>query len=306
MLTSKQFLAGFVMLAVASLISMVALSVRSDPYAMFRALSGPQAPIYTNERLSKHLLCYRYIPQHFDSMLIGPSVSGNFRTDKLPALSVYNASLDGSNLNELKVLVDLVQARRPLKYLLITLHPVLLRSHEPKTQFLQPRQYWISYGSLDLLKAVWTRFRVGSGPNQFDAWGRSDFNRFSPRKTPVETVISHSLKSESRVRRNENWQCDPLALAALGDILKNCKEHGTEVVILYPPMPWRLLQQSQARRQKFLQQLSPYLKGLRVIDFNQTDLTEESCFVDAEHLKDSAADRLIEIVGDQLAQTAKP
>lgn len=299
MLTSKQFLLGFLVATSTSLAGLVGFSMQQDPYALFHSTDGPTARVIANERLSKHLFSYRYIPENFDSLLIGPSVSGNIDSSRIPNLRVYNASLDGSNISELKVLVDIVSSRRPLKCLFIALHPVLLHSHLHRTQFLKAKQYWVAYGSIDLAKTLWTRLRTGSTEGQFSPWGRSDFNRFGGAKPPLESTLQKALQQTEVPELLDAWSCDTQAVDELRELLLLCREQHTRVVVFYPPIPKRLGLLSRRQRIRFQQRLAPLLEGATLFDFNNSDLIQESNFVDEVHLTDIAAhhltDRLVEL-----------
>ena len=64
--------------------------------------------ITSDERYSKYLLSYKYIPENYDGILIGPSVSGNLNTSNISNYKIYNASVNGGNYSELKLISERV------------------------------------------------------------------------------------------------------------------------------------------------------------------------------------------------------
>lgn len=304
MLTSKRYISRFLVVFALALVMMISVSSFADPYALFWSTEGPTAKVYCNERLSKHLLSYRYIPENFDSLLAGPSVSANMRTARFRSLTAYNLSLDGANLCELKRLIDIVSARRHLEALVLCLHPVLLRTHLPKTNFLEPHQYWTAYGSLDLLKACWVRYRTGDAIGQFDPWGRSDFNRFAPRSKPASEYIDTAARLD-RLGLQQYWNCDPVALEGLGSIVAAHRASGSRLLIVYPPMPARLYALHKSNRMNFLKRVSEVLDGVEVFDASHlAEFASESRFVDDEHLSDEASDELLDLIEKRLSRSS--
>src|SRR5271156_3836584 len=52
--------------------------------------------IYALERYSKYLMSYRYVPDHFDGILLSNSVAANWDTGQFTKHHVFNAGLRGS------------------------------------------------------------------------------------------------------------------------------------------------------------------------------------------------------------------
>lgn len=65
------------------------------------------------------------------------------------------------------------------------------------------------------------------------------------------------------------------------------------MVVFYPPMPERLKIQSTLQRARFRARLAPHLIGCTIVDFNNSELVNESGFVDSAHLTNAYFDRVV-------------
>src|SRR5688572_24466845 len=53
------------------------VNVWIDIYGLFLPVKGREIQVYNNDRISKYLLSYRYIPQNFNVAILGTSLSAN-------------------------------------------------------------------------------------------------------------------------------------------------------------------------------------------------------------------------------------
>src|SRR5258708_1315500 len=91
--------------------SVVALNVSLDIYGIFRDPHGRQLPVYGDERIAKYLLCDSYVPANFNALLVGSSVTANWKSGLIRTLRVYNTSVNGGNIVEEKAMVELATAK---------------------------------------------------------------------------------------------------------------------------------------------------------------------------------------------------
>lgn len=54
--------------------------------------------VYGEERISKYLMAFRYIPEHFNGIILGPSLSANVDPTPLKDFNFFNASLMGARV----------------------------------------------------------------------------------------------------------------------------------------------------------------------------------------------------------------
>src|ERR1700759_2893468 len=83
----------------------IALNISIDVYGLYRNTKGRHLVDYGDNRISKYLLSEHYVPENFDAILIGPSISANWDTHGIHTLRTYNESLNGSNFYEQERLV---------------------------------------------------------------------------------------------------------------------------------------------------------------------------------------------------------
>jgi len=62
-----------------------------DIYGLFRGKK--ERKVYINERTSKYLFSMRYIPENYEGVIAGPSLSDNLNPDAIKAYKIYNASI---------------------------------------------------------------------------------------------------------------------------------------------------------------------------------------------------------------------
>ena len=108
----KKWLVLFSVILISATASLVTANYFIDYYGLFRDVEGKKLMPYDNFRLAKYLYSYNYIPVNYDGILIGPSASINLDTSKIVNRNVYNLSLDGANISEMKLVTDMVMMLR--------------------------------------------------------------------------------------------------------------------------------------------------------------------------------------------------
>src|SRR5262245_23525468 len=73
-------------------------NARADICGLFRDTRGRRLPIYGSEHRGKYLLNTRYVPENFEAVLLGSSVTSNWNMAGLTAYAGYNESTDGGNV----------------------------------------------------------------------------------------------------------------------------------------------------------------------------------------------------------------
>jgi len=151
-MTFKKYFYGTIGVSLCIIISIIAFNIYMNEYGLFGNAKGKSIKIWHDERTSKYLLSYNYIPANFEGILIGPSVSVNLNTKKINDFKIYNASLNGGNISELKYIADNIIQRGNLKFIIICLYPYMTKDHGRKTSSIDPREYWGSLGSKQALE----------------------------------------------------------------------------------------------------------------------------------------------------------
>src|SRR5687768_16344560 len=114
---SKIFLKRFLLITLLTVGLFVALNVYVDIYGLF--FGRKDRKVYVNERTSKYLLSFRYIPENYNGIIIGPSLSANLNPEHIRKFKIYNSSLMGANISELHYLIKNITERRNIKIAIV-------------------------------------------------------------------------------------------------------------------------------------------------------------------------------------------
>lgn len=191
--------------------------------------------IYTaeSERISKYLFTYKYIPENFDGLLLGPSLGDQINTEKLVGHKVYNLSLNGANISELKTLLEnVLKHKHKIKIVILTLHPYITQSSGLKTAHLTKNDYWGSYTSIEILKTQLRKIVVehGLSIDYFNSYGYMNMNLKKNDINGEEEAIKYIKKNEFIV--------DDKALSELKMIIELLHENNIQIVSYFHPDPF--------------------------------------------------------------------
>jgi hypothetical protein len=304
---SSRFFLGAVaigFLVVAGLI--ISANVYTDVYGLFRPVSGRSLPIYGEERTTKYLYSYRYIPEGFDGILLGSSVSDNLDLKLLQPHRIYNASINGGNVEDIRPIAENALKDAKLRYVIICAHRYITRDHVQKTDLMTPRQYWSALGSPQLMSAYVSRAanRMRLTRNPFDDWGTNHFNESNGKSS--QEVIREALVELSRGSKEiENYDVDPVALNEFRDVIKFAHRYDRRVVVFFPPIPQKIF---EIRASDFAKYRSTILGLLDpsdiVIDFNSPTYaafrSDYGNYRDYSHLSEKGAQTVVEEIGRAL------
>jgi hypothetical protein len=190
--------------------------------------------IYALERYSKYLMSYRYIPEHYDGILLSNSIAANWDTTQFKQHHVFNAGIRGGTITEEKKILDNVLAHGNLKIAIIVLMPSLTASHDMRSAYMTPQDYKASYGSIQTLLVDTQETIKRFGPKlhlsaslakyKFGPDGKLDFPLAfnpSPQITPLDPM---------------EVQGDPEAYQELRLILDSLHAHHVKVYGVYAPL----------------------------------------------------------------------
>jgi hypothetical protein len=144
--------AAYFAILLVALAAVIGVDYAVDFYGVFHDSRSRAIRVYSNEPAVKYLLSYRYIPENFAGIVIGPSVSENLDISRVGSLRIYNASISGANISEEKLLADNILPRGHVRVAIFCIHPYLTRDHGPKSGSMGPAAYWSALGSIQLLR----------------------------------------------------------------------------------------------------------------------------------------------------------
>ena len=306
-MTSRQFIGAFLAGAAGIAALVIPFNMYVDVYGIFRTAHGRRLSLYGEERLAKYLHTFRYIPENFDGVLLGSSVSDNLETERLGRYRIYNASINGGNVEDIKPLAENLFRRGEMQLTVFCIHRYLTLDHVKKTDLMTPRQYWGALGSPQLIGAYVSGLAVRGGLIEpaYDACG-------ARREAEADLRVSRKaiLDSIPGIAQGTalagNYSIDPVALAELKSILSAARQHSRRLLVFHPPLPEPVLavraQQFEHYRDTINAMLEP---GDLVVDFNGPQYAAMRAdyrnFADAVHLSRAGARFVVAELGKALA-----
>jgi hypothetical protein len=266
------------------------LNMAIDVYGLYRPSRGRRLNILGDDRVAKYLLSMRYVPENFNAMLVGASITANWDVTAIQGLRVYNGSLDGGNIVEEKALIEAALERPGVSVILLLVNPALTHSHEFQTVELKPSLKLSALGSLSLWNAYrnMLSIRIGRTPQPFDYAG-------------TETFLN--ARGEMNVNMKAMWSereftVDPVALQAHRDLVAELRVRGVQIVFIVPPVAEHLLETKRAPLERYLDRMRSELgTGDLWIDFLSPE-GEAFCktranFSDGVHLTPDGARQVV-------------
>ncbi|PAC29201.1 hypothetical protein [Flectobacillus sp. BAB-3569] len=239
-MTYKTFLSRFVLLVSVSTTLFAGLNYYIDIFGLFRGTLNRK--VYINERTSKFLFSYRYIPDNFNAVLIGPSLSANINPQHFEGLNVYNASIMSANISELNLLMENILSRGKMKTVLICLDPYLTKDHGRKTSTMIPQEYWGALGSTNLLRTYLFYFIRNYNlipsryaPNLHNEVGWDNFGLETPNANARKAITD-----KVNLRSFENTSIDSVAYHELDHLLKQIRAKNIKIIAYFTPVPYQL------------------------------------------------------------------
>jgi hypothetical protein len=275
----------------------VLVNVRLDIYGLFRDTHGRHLGVIENDRRTKFLLSERYVPENFNGVLIGSSVSNNWNTSAIRMFRVYNESIDGGNISEEKLLIEKVLRKSALKLAICVVHPYMTESHGFKSQEMTEREYWGALGS----KTVYRTYRVllkgsaSGSPYQWDEFGAAQAD--GPRKLDLDL--------QKMMEPGTEFHVDSEALADYRALVDELRRQGARLTIVVPPTYTGILQPKRQAFARYLDRVMPIFSPEdSVIDFNAPEygslVRDPQNFRDGVHFSRQGAAKIIAALNERL------
>jgi hypothetical protein len=298
---NKRFLIAYVTTSLSLVALIVGINYYIDIYGLFRGKKDRK--VYINERTSKYLFSYRYIPENFDGLIIGPSLSDNLNPQALLPLRVYNASLMGANISELNYLVDNIVQRGHIRFAILCLSPYLTKDHGSKSADFTRKQYYGALGSTNLLRTYLLYFirkynlaPYRYSPNVYNSAGWNNFELESHGLDPKDTIAQRVARKEF-----DSTAIDPVAYQDLGYTLSTLHAHHVSVLAYFTPIPYQLYTLNIQNNQAFVDSISRlFTPGDILLDLNDGKYSQMTGdyhnFIDHGHLSASGQSFVLHIV----------
>ncbi|PZR12585.1 MAG: hypothetical protein DI539_19895 [Flavobacterium psychrophilum] len=306
-MNSKTFLIRFALITGSVILSVILINVYVDIYGLF--LGRKERKVYNNERTSKYLLSYRYIPENYDAIIIGPSLSANLNPRQIKGYTVYNSSIMGANISDLHYLISNIIERGNIKLAIICLDPYLTKDFGKKNVTINPKEYAGALGSTNLSKTYLMYFirKYNLLPNSYapDIIDENGWNNFE-----LEMKDLHPekiIEQKARLRQFEKTEINEEAYKELRTVLEELRTRHIKVVGYFSPVPYQLYSIGSDKYHSF----ETKIRKLFTTDDIVLNLNEEKYwpvtsdyryFIDHGHLSASGQDFVLREIQNSLSK----
>lgn len=282
------------------LIAAVLINMSLDVYGIFRNAKGRHLVVYGDERVAKYLLSEKYVPENFNALLIGSSVSANWNTSGIEGLRVYNESINGGNIVEAKAITDRTLSSSRIRAVLLIVHPYLTSSHEFETVQLTPRENLAALGSQSLLDAYKSeaRIKLRLAKPELDEFGTDDFGDIPQKMNPhLQKLMAPGTE----------FTIDASAMASYKALVDELHSANIRIIYVIPPVTQSIyLSKVNAFANYSHAALENRSEEDRVIDFTSDEFmdfrSDPGNFKDGVHLTNQSARQVVAIINTKLNQ----
>ena len=318
-MTFKKYFYCTILFSLAIILCIVSFNVYMNGYGLFGDVKEKFIILWHNERTSKYLFSYNYIPSNFEGILIGSSVSDNLNTKKISKFKVYNASINGGNVSELKYIADNVIQRGNLKFIIFCLHRYMTRDNGRKTSYMHPQEYWSALGSKEtvMMYTEMILVKFGLKTSIYNEYGFNNFN-LHWEKPVKQTPATFYKNTQAMVNPtdNENYKIkfqpeyiDEVAYNELADIIKLARERKIQLFAFY--YPFYVGKYNRERFNSYKDRIDKLFTNQDCVwNFNSDEYVEfrndMSNYYDRTHLSWKGADFIISEINDRVTKSLSP
>jgi len=270
------------------------------------------ARVYGEERFSKYLMSFYYVPQHFEGMILGPSLSANLDPEPFPDENYFNASIMGARMNNIfSLATNILENNGKITKAIVCIHPYVTNDQGAEyTDFMQPDTYWKAFGSVNLLRVyglglirgfdLWPKkYPKGqykpNGSNQFESLFR------------VEDVPGRIAEEVTKVKASD-FDIGANQRLAFKKLLALLQQKEIQTFVYFHPVPLPIYQAYQDQLHEFWKDIltgaEPSKDDLFSFhNFNTSDFSffsgDESNYIDHGHLSKKGQKILMEEIHNQ-------
>ncbi|SRR5579871_92691 len=304
-MSNKKFLLTYIVVTFFAVALIAGINYYIDIYGLFRGKK--ERKVYINEHTTKYLFSFRYIPENFDGVIFGPSLSDNLNPQELKGFNVYNASIMGVNISELDYLVDNIVAKGHIKFAIICLSPYLTKDHGNKSANINPKEYYGALGSTNLLRTYLLYFirKYNLAPYRYaqnisNANGWNNFELEMHNIDPKDSIEQRAIRKEF-----DSTRIDPVAYEELKNTIIKFRQHDIKVIAYFTPVPYQLYQLNIDNNNKFVDSISALFgKNDVLLNFNDEKYKflndDYNSFIDHGHLSASGQKVVLQVLDSAL------
>jgi len=285
--------------------AVAAVNWRINFYGVFGDVRGQERKPETEERWSKYLFAYNYIPANFDALLVGNSISIDLDSSRIRGYRMYNTSIKGGNATEERLIAEAALAHGQFRLVVFTVEPYMLASHERKGGGMQPRDVWSALGSWQLGydSAVALARSAHLLPDPYSSFGVYDFRIMGAPTSDADLGLRSYLHDHPAGHRA--FLVDEIALRDFAAVVQTARDRGARVAVFFAPQYAPKYQALRAEYAAVEQRIRPLFKPDEVLaDFNDGSYGEitgqPAHFFDGVHMSPETAAAVVRVLDEKL------
>jgi hypothetical protein len=294
---AKQFLKATAWGTLGILLLSVALHGLIDIYGLFLPVKGKKLPVYHQERISKYLLAFRYIPENYNTIILGTSLSDNLDiasyNEGNGPYRIYNASIMGGNISEIRSVTEKA-IQGGIRNVIFCFSPYQMKNSGAKEVELDFKLQLGALGSKNLYETYVVALIRLSGlmPNKFPKQQINEHgvNHFASRFR-VEDVKERIL-TVAQMHQGKPLVIDPIALQELHAVIQLLKDNNVNFLGYFHPFPKEIFECQKEEHLKFQHLISGLINDdRRILNFNDPSFSQFtsdfSNYIDNGHLSET-------------------
>jgi|GEM_PF-931251 len=242
----KKYLLILLLSYVGALLVFGFLNIFLDVFGLYGFRDKDKVRVYGEERFSKYLMTFHHIPQHFDGMILGPSLSANLNPESISGKNYFNVSIMGARMNNiLSLTTNVLENNGTIKEAIVCIHPYVTTDiGAEEMDFMNPDTYWKAYGSVNLLRV----YGLGLIRN-FDLWPnkypknqyRTNGSNAFEALFRVEDVAGRIAEEVNNVKVNE-FEIGSNHRRDFKKLLTLLQSNNIQTFIYFHPVPYPIYQ----------------------------------------------------------------
>lgn len=311
-MTFKKFILRFLIAFIVIAVSFILLNYKLNEFGLFGDTSNREYRIYLDEKTTKYLFSYNYIPKNFDGILVGPSLSDQMMdTRKIKKHKIYNLSMNGANITELKYAIDNVLKYGNIKTLILCIDPYITKDSGLKSSQINNKEYYSTLGSIFSIKHMYYKYFKDNENSKFhdSYWGY--INNSLDKKDINSTEEINKVLQKINDDNFSSLFVDNIAYSELKSVINSIERKEIELLVYHYPIPYKILNHPEyfGHYRKYRNKIDKLLKNIYLIDFNTDEYKyisdNDTSYSDKGHLSKIGAEKVINVLNQSLNKGKK-